>query len=54
MAAYQALGQFIATFADPEKSGFEINEDGHLLPYKNFKGFECDNSAITEDCSTDR
>ncbi len=28
MAAYQALGQFIATFADPGFTGFEVTEDG--------------------------
>ena len=28
MAAYQSLGQFIATFADPEKAGFRITENG--------------------------
>lgn len=31
MAAYQALGQFIATFADPINSGFGVNEDGQLM-----------------------
>lgn len=31
MAAYQALGQFIATFADPRRTGFEVNEEGNLV-----------------------
>ncbi|XP_065675978.1 serine/threonine-protein phosphatase 4 regulatory subunit 1 isoform X2 [Hydra vulgaris] len=30
MAAYQALGQFIATFADPGRTGFDVTEDGIL------------------------
>lgn len=30
MAAYQSLGPFISTFADPVESGFYINEDGIL------------------------
>lgn len=30
MAAYQSLGPFISTFADPADSGFYINEDGIL------------------------
>jgi len=34
MAAYQALGQFIATFADPERSGFDVDEDGMLVRCK--------------------
>jgi len=33
MAAYQALGQFIATFAEPERSGFHVTEEGILVPY---------------------
>ena len=28
MAAYQALGQFIATFAEPIVAGFKITEQG--------------------------
>ena len=28
MAAYQSLGQFIATFAEPGMAGFRITEDG--------------------------
>ena len=28
MASYQALGQFISTFAEPDIAGFEITEDG--------------------------
>ena len=28
MAAYQSLGQFIATFAEPAVAGFRITEDG--------------------------
>ena len=51
MAAYQALGQFIATFADRERSGFEINCDGQLMSYKDFKGFESDKSPPSEDPS---
>ena len=31
MAAYQALGQFISTFAEPERSGFDIDENGMLV-----------------------
>lgn len=31
MAAYQSLGQFISTFAEPEKSGFDVDEDGMLV-----------------------
>lgn len=36
MAAYQSLGPFISTFADPAESGFYINEEGVLcaLPQK--------------------
>ena len=34
MAAYQALGQFIATFAEPEQSGFIVNEDGQLIAFE--------------------
>lgn len=30
MAAYQSLGPFISTFADPAESGFYINEEGVL------------------------
>lgn len=30
MAAYQSLGPFISTFADPAESGFYINEEGIL------------------------
>ena len=30
MAAYQSLGPFISTFADPVQSGFYVNEDGAL------------------------
>ena len=30
MAAYQSLGPFISTFADPTESGFCITEDGTL------------------------
>jgi len=32
MAAYQNLGPFISTFADPERSGFYIDENGALCP----------------------
>ena len=32
MAAYQSLGQFISTFADPAVAGFRITENG-LKPY---------------------
>lgn len=28
MAAYQSLGQFISTFADPTVAGFRITENG--------------------------
>ena len=31
MAAYLALGQFISTFAEPERSGFDIDENGMLV-----------------------
>ena len=31
MAAYQSLGQFISTFAEPEKSGFDVDEEGMLV-----------------------
>lgn len=34
MAAYQALGQFISTFAVPEQSGFDVDEDGTLIRCK--------------------
>lgn len=37
MAAYQALGQFIATFAEPEHSGFRVTEDGILVPYEGYQ-----------------
>lgn len=30
MAAYQSLGPFISTFADPAESGFFVNEEGVL------------------------
>ena len=30
MAAYQSLGPFISTFADPVESGFYVNEEGVL------------------------
>lgn len=30
MAAYQSLGPFISTFADPAESGFYVNEEGVL------------------------
>ena len=30
MAAYQSLGPFISTFADPAESGFFVNEEGIL------------------------
>ena len=30
MAAYQSLGPFISTFADPGESGFYVNEEGVL------------------------
>lgn len=32
MAAYQNLGPFISTFADPAVSGFYIDETGSLCP----------------------
>jgi len=31
MAAYTSLGQFISTFAEPERSGFDIDENGSLV-----------------------
>ena len=31
MAAYQALGQFITTFADSINSGFTLSETGELV-----------------------
>ena len=34
MAAYQALGQFIATFHDPSSSGYEVTEEGILCPFQ--------------------
>lgn len=30
MAAYQSLGPFISTFADPMESGFYVSEEGIL------------------------
>lgn len=30
MAAYQSLGPFISTFADPTESGFYVSEEGTL------------------------
>ena len=39
MAAYQALGQFIATFADPGRTGFDVNEEG-LLYHCELQEFE--------------
>lgn len=47
MAAYQALGQFIATFADPEKSGFYVTEDGILMLNEDFlsRTFDYDSSV---------
>ena len=31
MAAFQALGGFISTFADPDVTGIYLNEDGVLI-----------------------
>ena len=33
MAAYQSLGPFISTFADPSASGFSVSDDGTLCEY---------------------
>ena len=35
MAAYQALGQFITTFADSINSGFTLSETGELVEVEN-------------------
>lgn len=37
MAAYLALGQFISTFAEPERSGFDIDENGMLVRCQKMK-----------------
>lgn len=37
MAAYQNLGPFISTFADPATSGFYIDENGALRPVPNLE-----------------
>ena len=31
MSAFQQLGPFISTFADAEKTGLCVNEDGNLM-----------------------
>lgn len=33
MAAYQSLGPFISTFADPHNSGFYLDEQGKLCKF---------------------
>ena len=33
MAAYQSLGPFISTFADPYNSGFFVDEQGKLCKF---------------------
>lgn len=34
MAAYQSLGPFISTFADPHNSGFFVDEMGKLCKFE--------------------
>jgi hypothetical protein len=34
MAAYQSLGPFISTFADPHNSGFYVDEHGKLCRFE--------------------
>ena len=52
MAAYQALGQFIATFLDPKKSGFDVTEVGGLVQCEDFQGFDIDyNNFVDGDIS---
>ena len=34
MAAYQSLGPFISTFADPQISGFVIDEMGNMCKFE--------------------
>ena len=33
MAAYQSLGPFISTFADPHNSGFFVDDQGRLCKF---------------------
>lgn len=46
MAAYLALGQFISTFAEPERSGFDIDENGMLV--------RCQKINLTTTVTSDR
>jgi hypothetical protein len=34
MAAYQSLGPFISTFADPNNSGFYLDDHGKLCKFE--------------------
>ena len=65
MAAYQSLGPFISTFADPAESGFYINEEGVLcaLPEKELEtpssptqteGEATASQATTEDSASEK
>ena len=50
MAAYQALGQFIATFAEPIVAGFKITEQGlKKCPIASITNKDTDNGR---DCDT--
>lgn len=48
MAAYQNLGPFISTFADPERSGFYIDENGALCPVPKHDNNEIHSPTRTE------
>ena len=39
MAAFQALGGFISTFADPNLSGIYMNEEGEVIALQRFDMF---------------
>lgn len=34
MAAFQALGGFISTFANPELTGLSLTEDGEIMSHE--------------------
>ena len=49
MAAYQSLGPFISTFADPHNSGFYVDEHGKLCRFEIPVKTEGESSAVEGD-----